>query len=168
MAEKSITEILEGAKNATIIAVDQNGKKYVSFDDYVNLTTAQALENKPGLGVPPLNPDGSPAGTTCEYVAVSMDQLFLNRYKVVDDKLYVCTDWWSINASQTGRMPLPRVPVFVIGRDGKKLVYEKTTTVSDNEFLSDFTRILDREAMAQILPLLAEKERGITEDKLPI
>ena len=165
--EKSITQILEDAKNIEILAIDSEGSQYVSFEDYVNATTADAV-NKEGLGLIPLNPDGSPAGTPHKYVAVSLEQLFLNRYRVRDGKVEVVTDWWCITAQSSGRIPMSRIPCYVLGRDGKKLVYEKTITISDSEFLSDFTGSLDREAMTLILPLLAKKDHGVTKDKLPI
>ena len=166
--EKSINQILQDAENAVIVAIDEEGSKYVSFEDYVNLTTADTV-NKGDLGLVPLNPDGSPAGTPHKYVAVAMDQLFMNRYRVKDGKVEVVTDWWSINKQSSGQLPQSRIPCFVLGRDkDKKLVYEKTITISDTEFLSDFTGSLDREAMTLILPLLAKKDHGVTKDKLPI
>lgn len=166
--EKSITEILRDAENIEVVAIDDDGNNYVSFEDYVNATTADAI-NKNDLGLIPLNPDGSPAGTPHKYVAVSMEQLFLNRYCVRDEKIYVVTDWWSINKQASGQLPLSRIPCYVIGRDkNKKLAFEKTVSISDTEFLSDFTGSLDREAMTMILPLIAQKDHGVTKDKLPI
>ena len=165
--EKSINQILQDAENAEIIAIDDEGSKYVSFEDYVNLTTADTV-NKGDLGLIPINPDGSPAGTPHKYVAVALDQLFINRYRVKDGKVEVVTDWWSINKQSSGQLPLSRIPCFVLARENKKLVYEKTITVSADEFLSEFTGSLDREAMTLILPLLAKKDHGVTKDKLPI
>lgn len=166
--EKSIQQILQDAENVEILAIDDEGSNYVSFEDYVNATTADTI-NKNDLSLIPLNPDGSPAGTPHKYVAVSLEQLFLNRYRVKDDKVEVVTDWWSISKQATGQLPMSRIPCYVLGRDkNKKLVYEKTISISDSEFLSDFTGSLDREAMTLILPLLAKKEQGVTKDKLPI
>lgn len=166
--EKSITEILRDAENVEVVAIDEEGSNYVSFEDYVNATTADTI-NKTGIGLLPMNPDGSPAGTPHKYVAVSMEQLFLNRYRVKDGKIELVTDWWCITSQASGQIPLSRIPCYVIGRDAKKnLVYEKTISISDGEFLSDFTGSLDREAMTRILPLLTKKDHGVTKDKLPI
>lgn len=166
--EKSIQQILQDAENVEILAIDDEGSNYVSFEDYVNATTADTI-NKNDLSLIPLNPDGSPAGTPHKYVAVSLEQLFLNRYRVKDDKVEVVTDWWSISKQATGQLPMSRIPCYVLGRDkNKKLVYEKTISISDSEFLSDFTGSLDREAMTLILPLLAKREQGVSKDKLPI
>lgn len=165
--EKSITEILNDAKEAEIIAIGPNGEKYVSFEDYVNCTVADQVE---GRNLVPFetNPDGTPAGTATKYVAVSFEQLFLNRYTVRDEKLYVVTDFWCINEMDTGRIPLKTIPCYVIGRDEGKLVYEKTTTISDTEFLSDFTGELDYKAMAMVLPLISRQGQKATKDELPI
>ena len=166
--EKSINEILRDAENVEVLAIDEEGSNYVSFEDYVNATTADAI-NKKDLSLIPMNPDGTPAGTPHKYVAVSLEQLFLNRYRVKDGKIEVVTDWWCITKQPTGQIPLSRIPCYVLSRDkNKKLVYEKTKTISDSEFLSDFTGSLDREAMTLILPLLAKKDNGVTKDKLPI
>lgn len=165
---KTIMEILSDAEKATIIARGPNGEEYVSMEDYVNLTTADAINGKDALRVPEMNPDNTPAGSIYHYLAVDIRQLTLNRYAIKDDKLHVVTDWWSINEQDTGRLPRTRIPCFVIDRKGKELVLEKTITISGEEFLSDFTKSLDREAMLQILPLVAKRDRDITEDKLPI
>lgn len=166
--EKSIAEILRDAENVEVVAIDDEGNNFVSFADYVNATTAEAI-NKNDLGLIPLNPDGTPAGTPHKYVAVSMEQLFLNRYCVKDGNIYVVTDWWSIRKQASGQLPVSRIPCYVIGRDkNKKLVYEKTVSISDTEFLSEFTGSLDREAMTLILPLISRKDQGVTKDKLPI
>lgn len=165
--EKSITEILNDAKEANIIAVGPDGEKYVSFEDYVNCTVADKVE---GRDLVPFetNPDGSPAGTSKKYLAVSFEQLFLNRYCVRDEKLYVVTDFWCINEMQTGRIPIKTIPCYVIAREGKDLKYVETTTVSDNEFLSDFTKELDYKAMAMVLPLISRQGEKLTKDKMPI
>lgn len=165
---KSIMDILNDAENAKIIAVGQNGEEYVSLEDYVTLTTADKINGKEALRAPEMNPDGTPAGSMYHYVAVSVEQLFLNRYKVDNDKVNVVTDWWSISEQDSGRLPRTRIPCYVIGRKGKELVCEKTITISGDDFLANYTKSLDREAMSQILPLIARRDKGITEDKLPI
>ena len=168
---KSISQILADAKTVKPIAITEDGKLCVSFEDYVNLTVCDEVENN-DLGMVEMNPDGSPACTPHKYLAVSLEQLFLNRYKVAQEgtekKLYVVTDWLCIQRQASGMTPFERIPCYVLARKNKQLVYEKTITVSDDEFISDFTGSLDREAMTQILPLLAKKDSGITKDKMPI
>jgi hypothetical protein len=164
--DKSITEILRDAENATIIAEGENGEKYVTFEDYVNLTVADQVENRVNVQFE-TNPDGTPAATNAQYQAVNLEALFMNRYKVKDGKLYVVTDWWCITERKTGKIPLKQIPCFVLKRDGKKLEYDSTTTISDQEFLEDFTGTLDDKAMVQILPLISRGEE-MTKDALPI
>lgn len=163
---KSIKEILNDAENATIIAEGDNGEKYVGFEDYVNLTVADQVEGRVNVQFE-VNPDGTPAATNAKYQAVNLETLFLNRYKVDGEKLYVVTDWWCISELKTGKIPLRQIPCYVVKREGKKLVYDSTTTVSDQEFLRDFTGTLDDKAMVQILPLISRGE-DMTKDELPI
>lgn len=165
--EKSVTEILNDAKSANIIAVGPDGEQYVSFEDYVNCTVADVVEKR-DLGLFEKNPDGSPAGTSKRWVAVSMEQLFLNRYSVKDGKLYVVTDWWCISEQQSGRIPIKNIPCYVIERKDKDLALDKVITVSDQEFLTDFTGVLDNKAMAQVLPLISRAGQATTKDKMPI
>lgn len=164
---KTITEILNDAKEAKVIAIGPDGEQYVTFEDYVNCTVADVVEKR-DLGLFEKNPDGSPAGTSKRWVAVSMEQLFLNRYSVKDDKLYIVTDWWCINEQQSGRIPIKNIPCYIIARDGKDLVLEKVVTISDHEFLTDFTGVLDNTAMAQVLPLISRAGQAATKDTMPI
>lgn len=56
----------------------------------------------------------------------------------------------------------------VLVRDeDKKLVLEKMTTVSESEFISDFTKTLDNKSMAEILPLIVNSG-DMTADSMPI
>lgn len=165
--EKSITDILNDAKEAKVIAVGQDGEQYVTFEDYVNCTVADVVEKK-DLGLFEKNPDGSPAGTSKRWVAVSMEQLFLNRYSVKDDELFIVVDFWCINEQQSGRIPIKNIPCYVLKREGKNLVLDRVTTISDQEFLTDFTGVLDNTAMAQVLPMISRAGQATTKDKLPI
>lgn len=165
---KSVMEILKGAEKADIIAVDEEGRKYVNSEDYYNLILADQINKEPKLGTVEFNPDGSPAGTAAPYLCISPEQVFLNRYKLIDEStIGVVTDWWSITQQQTGRIPFSQVPCFIVVRDGKALKLDKTVTISDREFLAEYTESLDRESMSKILPLLGHTD-GITKNKLPI
>lgn len=166
MSTLRMQEILDTAKNAKPVAM-VNGKPAYSFDDYTALA-AQDNINKVELDLTKFNPDGSPARTNTKMVAVNVEGLFLNRYRQVRKSIQLVTDYRCIKAQPTGKIPYKQVPCFIIsrGEDGE-LKVDKQTTVSDNEFLSEFTHAFDRETMLGILPLLREGG-GITKDKMPI
>lgn len=159
-------EILDIAENAKPIA-KVNGKEAVTFEDYMALASADNINNT-DLGLTKFNPDGTPACTNVKRVAINVENFFINRYKLVRKTLWIVVDYYCISEQASGKIPYKQVPCYVIsrGEDGN-LKLDKMTTVSDTEFLADFTHSLDREAMTEILPLLV-KDTGITKDKLAI
>lgn len=166
MGTQRMREILDIAENAKPVAM-VNGKEAVTFEDYVALASADNINNT-DLGLTKFNPDGTPACTNVKRVAINMENFFINRYKLVRKTLWIVVDYYCISEQASGKIPYKQVPCYVIsrGEDGN-LKLDKMTTVSDTEFLADFTHSLDREAMTEILPLLA-KDTGITKDKLAI
>ncbi len=162
-----LKEIIEKTENITPMSTI-NGKKLVSIEQQRDLALLEHMNGSSKLGTIQFNPDGSVAGASSEYVAVNPDVYYLNRYKKVKDALYVVTDYRAIKEQDTGRVYLKTIQASVIKRDDKgDLVLEKTVMVSDTEFISDFTHSLNREAMAQIKPLL-EAGVGVTSDDLGI
>lgn len=166
MSTQRMKEILDIAEKSKPIAM-VNGKEAVTFEDYMALAAADNINNTE-LGLTKFNPDGTPARTNVKRVAINVENFFINRYKLVKKSIYLVTDFYCISEQASGKVPFKQVPCAVIsrGEDGK-LKLDKMTTVSDNEFLADFTHSLDREAMTEILPILAS-DTGITKDKLAI
>ena len=145
-----------------------NGKKVVSIEDQRDMALLEHMTGSTKLGTVQFNPDGSVAGVASESVAINPDVYYINRYKRVKDSLYVVTDYRAIQEQPTGRVYAKMIPAYVIKRNDKgSLVLEKVVTVSDTEFVGDFTRILNREAMAQIKPLI-DAGVGVTSDDLAI
>lgn len=149
-----LREILDRAEKVKPVA-ELNGKKVMSYEDLRDLTTAEINDPTVQIGVLDFNPDGTPRATPTRNVAVNLDHFYINRFKTVDKEIYLVRDYRAITEQSTGRVYLKRVPCYVIKRDAKgKLVLDRMVTVSDDEFIAEFTHILDHKSMAEILPLL--------------
>lgn len=152
---------------------EKDGQVFVNFDEAATLNSLNA-EEPHGTGIQARNADGSLASTGKTVHAVNPDYFFANRYKVKGKKLHVVsghepTGYRCIKEQQSGRIFVKSIPVYVIARDeDKNLVLEKVTTISDTEFISDFTNTLDHKSMAEILPLITENGNGMTADEMPI
>lgn len=137
---------------------EKDGQVYVDFEDAATLNSYNADEPKTGMQT--RNPDGSLASTGKRVHAVNPDYFFANRFKVKGKKMYVVSGhtadgYRCIKEQETGRVFLKTIPAYVISRDADGvLVLEKTTVISDVEFISDFTSKLDNKSMAEILPLI--------------
>lgn len=146
---------------------EENGVKIVTFEQQRDAATLDAM-NKTGLDTVQYNPDGSVARTPVKFAAVNLDSYYINRYKRVKDAYYIVNDYRAIREQADGSVYLKVIPAYVIKRgDDKQLYLEKVVTVSDTEFISDFTHSLSREAMAQIMPLIVNGV-GVTTDDLAI
>ena len=162
----NLQEIIDKTKDVKPIA-EHNGIGIVSFEEQRDLAQLKKLED-PGLETIQMNPDGTVARTPVRFAAVNLDNFYINRYKRVKDSLYIVTDYRAIMEQQTGGVYAKQLPAFVVKRDAdKNLILDKVVTVSDTEFLADFTHTLNREAMAQIMPLLVSGV-GVTTDDLGI
>lgn len=165
-------ELYEKADNIRPYA-ERDGQVYVSFEDASVLNSVNA-EEPSGTGLQTRNPDGSIASTGKRVHAVNPDYFFSNRYKLKGKKLHVVsghepTGYRCIREQSSGHIFVKTVPVYIIVRDeNKNLVLEKVSTVSDSEFISDFTNTLDHKSMAEILPLITEHGNGMTADEMPI
>ena len=154
----TLRELLDKVENIKPIA-SRNGVKIVSFEEQRDLAQAEKLQNPGGLNVLEFNEDGSLSSTPTRYAAVNIDTFYRNRFKKVDDEVWIVTDYRAIKEQASGRVYAKRIPAFVIKRGAnKKLVLSRMVTISDDEFISDFTHILNRETMEEILPLL---ENGV-------
>lgn len=164
---ENLRELLEKTERIKPIG-EFDGKQLVSIEDQRDMAELEFRTGKETLDTVQYTPEHTVARTPGKVVSVSPDRYFLNRFKKVKDALYVVRDYRAITEQSTGQVYLKAVPVYVIKRDEtKKLVLDKVTTVSDVEFVADFTDELDREAMAMILPLI-DTGVGVTKTNLPI
>lgn len=164
---QELKELLERTENIKPVG-ERNGVKIVSFSEQVDAATIDAMNNT-GLDTIQFNPDGSVAGMPIKYAAVNLDSYYINRYKRVKDAYWIVTDYRAIKEQAGGSVYLRVLPAFVIKRDKdtNKLYLERVETISDTEFVSDFTHSLNRESMAEILPLLVNGV-GVTTDDIEI
>ena len=152
---------------------EKDGQLFVSFEDASVLNSLNA-EEPHGTGMQLRNADGSIASTGKTVHAVNPDYFFANRYVVKGKKMHVVsghepTGYRCIKEQSSGHVFVKSIPVYVIARDeDKNLVLERVTTISDAEFISDFTKTLDHESMAKILPLITEHGNDMTADSMPI
>ena len=164
--------LYEKADNVKPLA-EKDGQLWVSFDEAATLNSVNAEEGSK-TGMQTRNRDGSIASTGKTVHAVNADYFFLNRYKVKGKKLHVVsghtpTGYRCIREQSKGRTFVKSIPCYVFARDeNKKLVLEKVITVSDSEFISEFTNTLDHASMAELLPLITEHGNDMTADSMPI
>lgn len=149
----SMKEILQAAENVEPIA-QKNGVKVVSFEDSSVMAQAD-LTNGVDLGNRIVNADGTIARSRAPYAAVNLENFYANRYRKVGKVLRVVVDYRAIKEQASGRVYLKQIPCYEIARnDSGELEMRKVCTITDTEFISDYTHKLNREAMAQILPLI--------------
>lgn len=158
---ESLEQVLNQASNAEVIS-NVGGTKVVSFSDYVAIAEKDLREGY-DKGQRTLNADGTSAKTRTKYAAVNPELFFLNRYRIKNGKLYVCTSYPNDNDTyralrnqNTGRINMAHVPVFIFARqkDGS-LVLERKATVSADEFVGTFTdRISTKDMQTIIAPLI--------------
>lgn len=162
--------LFEAVDNVKPLA-EKDGEVWVDFHDAAILNSYEADE--PNTGMQTRNKDGSLARTGKRVHAVNPDYFFMNRYKVKGKKMIIVsghtTDGYRcIKEQASGRCFIKMIPAYVIARDSDgKLFLEKQTTVSDTEFISEFTNRLDNKSMAEILPLITVSG-DMTADSMPI
>lgn len=161
-----LKELIEKTEKVQPIA-EANGIPVYTFEQQRDLAQVDKLMNV-DMGLLTFNPDGSVAETPTKYVAINLEHYYINRFKRVGKSLYIVTDYRAISEQSSGRVYLKQIPAFVISRNKDGDLYlEKTVTVSDDEFIADFTHILNREAMKTVLPLLVSGQ-GVTSEDLSI
>lgn len=173
---ESMRELFEKADNVKPLA-EKDGAVYVDFDDAATLNSVNAYEGG-GTGVQVRNPDGSLASTGKTVHAMNPSYWFANRYKVKgtkgNQKLLVVSGhepsgFRCIQEQARGRVHVKTVPCYQFIRDDKnELVLEKKITVSDTEFVSDFTHTLNNKSMAELLPMITSFGDDMTADEMPI
>lgn len=170
MSKESMKELYEKVDKVKPLA-EKNGQLYVTFEDAATLNSYNAQEPKTGMQT--RNRDGSLASTGKTVHALNPDYFFLNRYKVKGKKLHIVSGhtpdgYRCIREQESGRVFLKTIPVYILSRDSEgKLVLEKRSTISDTEFISDFTNTLDNKSMAEVLPLITV-QKEMTADSMPI
>lgn len=162
----SLIDVLKEAENVKPIDTI-NGMKIVPFESVPALAQA-AIVNDEDLGGRTMNLNGTVARSKCLFAAVNVDNLYINRYKVVKGKLYVITDYRAIKDQASGRVYAKQIPAYVFVRKDGEMVLEKMDIVSDTEFVSDYTNKLSNEAMQKLMPLLVNSADIKTADELPI
>lgn len=160
------------------IIAEKDGAVYVTFHDASVLNNVNSLDPQ-GTGMQQRNADGSIASTGKTVHAVNPDFFFMNRYRLRQfgqkKKLYIVSGhtpsgFRLIQEQATGHCFMKTIPVAVVSRDAetKELVFEKMDTVTESEFIAEFTKTLDNKSMAEILPLIVEQGTVITADEMPI
>lgn len=165
-------ELYEKADNIRPYA-EKDGQLYVSFEDASVLNSVNA-EEPSGTGLQTRNPDGSLATTGKRVHAVNPDYFFANRFMVKGKKMHVVsghepTGYRCIREQSSGHVFVKTIPVYIFSRnEDKEIVLERVSTISDSEFISDFTKTLDHKSMAELLPLITEHGNDMTADSMPI
>lgn len=160
MANKIIEQLIQ-ADEITPIA-EFNGIKIASFEDCVLLTQQDILrselEGAEDIGSREINANGLPARSRTKFAAVNPEKMFANRVRYIEEddtkKMQVVIDYRAIHEQETGKVYLKRIPAYQMVRKGKKLSVEKLITVEDSEFISEFTNILNVNAMLEVLPVI--------------
>lgn len=165
-------ELYEKADNVRPFA-EKDGQLYVSFEDASVLNSVNA-EEPSGTGLQTRNVDGSLASTGKRVHAVNPDYFFANRFMVKGKRLHVVSGhdpvgYRCIREQSSGHVFVKTIPVYIFSRnEDKALVLERVSTISDSEFISDFTKTLDHKSMAELLPLITEHGNDMTADSMPI
>ena len=165
-----MTDILYAAENVEPLA-EKNGEKIVSFEDAAVLANAEGFDPTPDTGTRTYNADGTLARTRQRTSAINVDSYFENRYKTNSKKeLMVVTDFRAIREQHLGRVYSKVIPCYVFTRDKDtgKLSLDKTTTISDTEFISGYTKKLSIGAMKEVLPLIDDAPTVASGDEMPI
>ena len=153
---------------------EKDGQVYVTFDEASTLNNINML-NKENTGMQVRNKDGSIASTGKTVHAINPEYFFLNRYKKKNKTTMLVVSgheevgYRCIKEQESGSVFVKTIPcyVFVRGDDGE-LKLDKLSTVSDSEFISDFTNTLTHKAFAEILPMITQYGKGMTADEMPI
>lgn len=153
---------------------EKDGHIYVNFDEAATMNSINML-NKANTGMQVRNGDGSIASTGKTVHAVNPDYFFANRYKKKNKTTLLVvsghepTGYRCIKEQEQGKIHIKTIPCYVFVRtDGGELKLDKVATVSDSEFISDFTNTLTHKSFAELLPMITSYGHEITADEMPI
>lgn len=166
-------ELFDKAEKVNPMA-EKDGEVYVNFDEASTLNSINML-NEARTGMQVRNKDGSIASTGKTVHAVNPDYFFMNRYKKKNKTTILVvsghepTGFRCIKEQETGHIHVKTIPCYVFVRtDDGELKLDKVATVSDSEFISDFTNTLTHKSFAQLLPMITKYGQEITADEMPI
>lgn len=167
MTEKvSLQAILEKTKDVKPIG-ENRGIKIVTFEEQRDLAQKEKLENAVISDVVEFNPDGSVAATPTRYAAVNPDHYYINRFRKVGQKYHIVTDYRAITEQASGTIYTTTVPCYIVAEKDGEPVLERLVSISDRDFVADFTHILDHESMQYLMDHhVFDMNSGITTEKL--
>lgn len=166
-------DILKKAEEITPIAT-KNGMDIVSFEDAIVKQQAEMIEGSNGRSMVTYNADGSVARSRTSVAALNYDLVMRNRFRYVEDaegkkKLQIVVDPLAIATQTTGRVYASRITAYEVERNKKgKIVVTKAITVSDDEFVADFSKQLSNRDMAMILPMIDAVGGDVTVEDIAI
>ena len=153
---------------------EKDGQVFVTFDEASTLNSLNMM-NEAKTGMQLRNRDGSLASTGKTVHAINPDYFFLNRYKKKNKTTLLVVSgheevgYRCIREQETGKIHIKTIPCYVFVRtDSGELKIDKVATVSDTEFISDFTNTLTHKAFAELLPLITSYGEEMTADEMPI
>ena len=168
-------ELYDKAKTVKKFA-EKDGQVFTDFEGASILNSVNAEEPKTGLQT--RNKDNSLASTGKTVHAINPNYFYANRYKVkgtgANRRMYVVSGhtndgYRCIKEQASGTVFLKNIPAYVIAKVEGEYILEKVTTITDKEFISDYTEKLSNPLMAKILPLIAEHSGEVTAtNEMPI
>ena len=171
--KERMTELFDKADMITPMA-EKDGQIYVNFDEAATMNSLNMM-NEAKTGMQVRNKDGSIASTGKTVHAVNPDYFFMNRYKKKNKTTLLVVSghnpvgYRCIKEQETGKIHIKSIPVYVFVRaDDGEIKLDKMATVSDSEFISDFTNTLTHKAFAELLPMITSYGEELTADELPI
>ena len=175
--KEKMMELFEKADKVKPMA-EKDGQKFVTFDEAATLNSMSVYDEKK-TGMQVRNADGSLASTGKTVHAVNPNYFFANRYKIKgtkgNQKMIVVsghepTGFRCIKEQEHGNIHVKTVPCYVFSRNSEtnEIELEKVATVSDAEFISDFTNTLNHESFAKLLPMITSYGTDMTADDMPI
>lgn len=164
----SLDQILNRTEDIKEVGIN-NGVKTVTFEEQRDLAARSKMENMVIDDLPEFNPDGTLKRTPgTRYAAVNLDHYYINRFKKVKEAYWIITDYRAIQEQSTGVVYTNSIPCYVVVADENgEPKLDKMVSVSDKDFVADFTHILDRESMAYLMERkVFDTSVGITQEKL--
>lgn len=152
-----------------------NGTPLVTYKEQRDMNL-EMMKDKLDIGVRQMNKDGSIAKSRTTSAAINEDIFFDNRYRVVGDEMQIITaqtndGYRAIKEQRTGRVFAKLLPAYALKRDNGKLVLDRLITVSDSDFISEFTHRLNKKRMEEVLLVLKDSlspNSSMPEEDLPI
>lgn len=166
----SMKEIIQSEKGKVKPIAMRDGIPVVDYQDAKTLSDLEMYAPTPDTGDRQFNPDGSLARTRSLYTAINPERRFNNRYrlkgKMGERRLQIVVDYRALSEQSSGKIYAKNIPCYEIVKEDGEYKLDKIITVSDTEFISEFTDKLSVELMKQIAPLIDEGGADISETKV--